>query len=511
MFGGVTPCPMTTAPQRISDLLDDRYKIVREIGRGSMGVVYECTTRATASRVAVKVVQVGTSSSARARADREVRALAHLNSPHIVQLRDFVDREDTLYFEYELVDGETLDHTEKLPLDAALRVGTAVASALATAHRAGVIHRDIKPSNVIVPRAGDGSLDFAASKLLDFGVAGALRHRREERAVTRSGEVFGSPLYMSPEQLLADEQSAATDVYGVGALLFKLVYGRPVFEGEGFLKLMRQVVSAEAVLPDEPAIPTALRALILRCLAKAPHARFEDGAALLHALQQIATGPSPAQAGGRALPHVIGPAVKPADLPELSATQPRSWLQRWGIAAALSGIGFLVSVGVSVMRAHDSGVVSGKALAFLPLALLALAGVGASWLVAYIVNRAIEARRVPLARNVVAVLGHANAVSDLSKSLALDVEQLLVVCRSLDQHMLAKTLALMVGEYEQAVASDDRQAALMKAVELMEKLNEKLAPWYVKRQAVLTWSVGLAGSLVAAAKTVGELLELLRK
>jgi hypothetical protein len=151
-------------------------------------------------------------------------------------------------------------------------------------------------------------------------------------------------------------------------------------------------------------------------------------------------------------------------------------------------------------------------LAFqLPVVLWLVTGVAASWLAAYVVHRAIEKRRVPLAGTVAAVLGHAHAVDDLSKSLAFDVEQLIEVCRSLDQHMLAKTLALMIGEYDKARESEDRQAALMKAVELMEKLHEKLAPWYVKRQTVLTWGVGVLGSVFSAAKTLGELFELLHK
>ena len=142
---------------------------------------------------------------------------------------------------------------------------------------------------------------------------------------------------------------------------------------------------------------------------------------------------------------------------------------------------------------------------------LALGGLAVSWLAGYLIHRAIEARKPALAQTVADVLGRAQLVDNLSQSLALDVEKLIETCNSLDQSMLAKTLGLMLGEYNSAVASEDRQAALMKAVELMDKLHHKLAPWYVKHQILLTWGVGLVGAALSAAKTIGEILSVLHE
>ncbi|HTU61760.1 MAG TPA: serine/threonine-protein kinase, partial [Polyangiales bacterium] len=416
---------------------------------------------------------------------------------------------DALYFVYELVHGSSLDRIESVSTKDALRLAIAIASALAEAHRAGFIHRDIKPSNVIVPRAADAELDFSAAKLLDFGVAGALTQRAQGTPTTTVGEIFGSPHYMSPEQIIGAAQSPAADIYGVGALLFRVLYERPVFDGASVVDVWRKIASVDAAFPPNPQVPEPLRALIERCLAKDPLQRFADGAELLRALTSVALGVSPdfalaTRAAISSMAAQTDSLSEPAGgrAPELPRTQDSRSRSRWAITAAV-GSTLLLAVGGAIWLA--------KPTLHIPVYVWLMGGIAASWLAAYFVHRAIEKRRAPFAGSVAAVLGRAHAVEDLSKSLALDVEQLLEACRNLDQHMLAKTLALMIGEYDKARESDDRQAALMKAVELMEKLHVKLAPWYVKRQTALTWGVGVIGSAFSAAKTLGELFELLRK
>jgi hypothetical protein len=138
--------------------------------------------------------------------------------------------------------------------------------------------------------------------------------------------------------------------------------------------------------------------------------------------------------------------------------------------------------------------------------LVAAAALAGSWGLAWLVHRAIERRRPPLGSALGTLLGRANSSIDLSKSLAIDIGKLVEACRQIDQQILAKTLALMLGEYDKASASSDRQAALMKAVELMEKLQSRLAPWYVRHQTLISWGIGIAGTAAAAGKTVRELL-----
>jgi hypothetical protein len=306
---------------------------------------------------------------------------------------------------------------------------------------------------------------------------------------------------MSPEQLQGSYQATATDVYGLGTLLFEMLYGHPPFDGgsasEVFLGILKQV----PVFPETPIVPGPVRDFIQRCLAKSPTDRPSDGRAARDELHQLL-------ATTVALPMVAGMAPAPIAGPPAQAAlaTTRSTIVTFALPASrwpwvVAGVGSVVTVGAWLLAFRNSRTI----LPIVLLILAAFAGTLASMGIAWIVHRWIEKRRPPLGDTVATLLGRAQSTLDLTKSLAIDIGRLVEACRQLDQQILAKTLALMVGEYDKANASTDRQAALMRAVELMEKLRIRLAPWYVRHQALLSWGIGIAGTTLSVVKTAHEL------
>jgi hypothetical protein len=267
-----------------------QYRVVRELGRGGMGVVYEALDERLERSVALKVLspELSHDSGFRARFLREARVAAAINHPNIVTVHELGETEGKLFIAMALVHGRSLRallQNGPLSLGEALRLGEQIAGALSAAHAAGVVHRDLKPENVIVTESGE-------VRLLDFGIAKALvqtplpvdaEARTEAHAATHAGQVLGTPGYMAPEQALGAEVDARVDVFAFGVLLYEMIAGRPAFGGLPSERLA-------AVLRDEPpALPASgvgpeLGSLLARCLAKSPEQRFADGRALLAAV-----------------------------------------------------------------------------------------------------------------------------------------------------------------------------------------------------------------------------------
>ena len=474
--------------------------MLRKLGEGGLGGVYEATSESHAERVAVKFVRTPKAAPEMfARARAEYQALATLTSKHVARVGDFGRvADDAVFIVQEFVDGTTLHHLLPLPLSDALVVARGVADALADAHGHGFIHRDIKPRNVIIPRdpRKDGELDFASAKLLDFGVAGLLDQRHEGRSTTLAGQIFGTPIYMSPEQVGGKPQTPSTDVYGLGVLLYEMIYGRPPFGADSAVGLFAAILGRPAELPDTPMVPPGVRAFVASCLAKNGEDRPADGSAaqreingLIEQFDVRVTGASVPAASAFST-RIAAPVGMPV------AGTPSSWTARakqrwpWLVAGGLT----LLGIGALVVAAHHSRWLA-----------VGMLGLATSWGLAWLVHRWIAGRRPPVGSAVATLLGRATALDDLTKSLALDVGKLVEACRQIDEQILAKTLALMIGEYDKANASSDRQAALMKAIDLMEKLQKRLSPWYVRHQALLSWSIGLLGSILSALKITREL------
>jgi serine/threonine protein kinase len=277
------------------------YEILEELGRGGMGVVYKARHVALDRIVAIKTIPATALAgpSALARFDIEARAVARLRHPHILQIYEVGSHAGCPFFSLEYMDGGSLGRllqTEGLDLVAAARVAVILARAVHYAHSRGIVHRDLKPSNMLLQRTGLGAEasvpDPESVKIGDFGLARFL----DENAVrlTRPGTSLGTPSYMAPEQAQGRSEAIgpATDVYGLGSVLYEMLCGHPPFHADSDWQTMHQVVTQtpEPVHTDRPDCPAPLEAICLRCLAKDPAERYRSAEALADDLQRFLDG-----------------------------------------------------------------------------------------------------------------------------------------------------------------------------------------------------------------------------
>lgn len=269
--------------------LGARYHVERLLGRGGMGAVYLARDLQLDRPVALKVLPtaVADDSVLRDRFLRETRLAASFSHPNIVPVHAVEEQEGLLAFAMGFVEGESLAErvARSGPLTGreTVRLLQDVAYALAYAHARGVVHRDIKPDNVMIERATGRAL------VMDFGIA-----RRASTApqpadgLTRVGEVVGTPEYMSPEQATGDAIDGRSDLYSLGLVAWFALTGRTAMAGGNTQQvLVRQLTELlPPIATERPDLPAALAALIDRCLAKDPEARFPDAAALVDALEQ---------------------------------------------------------------------------------------------------------------------------------------------------------------------------------------------------------------------------------
>jgi mono/diheme cytochrome c family protein len=264
------------------------YEIVRVVGQGGMGVVYEARQRDLGRTVAVKMisgVRLGPTEVARFRTEAE--ASARLQNANFVQIFEVGQVNGRPFFSMEYVDGGSLAqhllHSRPNPRQAAELVRT-LAQAIDTAHACGIVHRDLKPANVMLTAAG-------IPKIADFGVAKRLD---DDAGHTRTGEVLGTPSYMAPEQAAGQREliGPATDVYALGAILYELLTGRPPFQGTSFLDSLRRVTTQEPEAPSRlaPSTPPDLEAICLKCLEKVPDARYDSARELSEDLERFLNG-----------------------------------------------------------------------------------------------------------------------------------------------------------------------------------------------------------------------------
>ena len=272
------------------------YDILAEIGRGNMGVIYKAKQQKLNRLVALKMILAGkhADETQRRRFETEAEAVARLQHPNIVQVYDIGDLEGQPYLVMEFVDGGSLDRRLRgrmLSPKAAAQLILVLAKAMHSAHQAGIIHRDLKPSNVLITAKG-------VPKITDFGLAKKLD---ADTTATASGTILGTPSYMAPEQARSNKlpTTAATDVYGLGAILYELLTGRPPFKEETFLDTMLQVVSTppRPVLELNEKVPPKLAEICMKCLAKDPTDRYMTARQLADALAHYLT--AAASGGGQ--------------------------------------------------------------------------------------------------------------------------------------------------------------------------------------------------------------------
>ncbi len=255
------------------------YRLLREIGGGGMGTVYEAEDTRLGRRVAVKVLppEFSRDRKAKERFLREARAAAAVDHPNLCTIHDVGESDSRLYIVLSYYEGETLRERIRrgpLPLAEAREVAIQIARGLARAHEAGIVHRDIKPANVMLTRRGE-------AKILDFGIA---RLKGDEVSLTRTGASWGTPAYMSPEQIRGEPVDSRTDVWSLGVLLYEMVAGQRPFNGES----MEAVVSAILTHEPEPlkrGRPPDLARVVDRALAKDRAERYANAAELLADLE----------------------------------------------------------------------------------------------------------------------------------------------------------------------------------------------------------------------------------
>jgi serine/threonine protein kinase len=272
------------AQARLSQALTDRYRIEREIGAGGMATVYLAQDLKHDRKVALKVLKpelaavVGSE-----RFLAEIKTTANLQHPHILPLFDSGEADGFLFFVMPFVEGESLrdrlDREGELPVEEAVRIATAVASALDYAHRHGVIHRDIKPANILLH---DGQPLVA-----DFGIALAVSAAGGGR-LTETGLSLGTPFYMSPEQATAErDPDPRSDVYALGCVLYEMLVGEPPYTGSSAQAVLGKILTTDPVRPTEhrKTIPAHVEAAVLKALEKRPADRFGSPSELAGALE----------------------------------------------------------------------------------------------------------------------------------------------------------------------------------------------------------------------------------
>jgi len=296
--------PLSPEPPEAVDpsvLAGTRYRLLREIGRGAMGVVHEAAHVDLGRTVALKLLEGDAlSAAAQSRFRAEARAIAQLDHEHLVKIYDFGACQDgRLYYAMELLDGESLDkrlqREGKLGLEAALELALQTCRALDAAHRAGVIHRDIKPANLFVTRAG-------TLKVLDFGVAKAGPEVRE--APGDGILLVGTPEYMAPEQARGDA-TPASDVYALATVVYELLTGSLPFQGDGPLVILAHKAGEPPIAPSTrvPGLGKALDRVLLRALSLEPAERPASVVEFARELELAAKAPSrPARAASPRAP-----------------------------------------------------------------------------------------------------------------------------------------------------------------------------------------------------------------
>ena len=299
-------------------LVAGKYEVVRLIGRGGMGAVWEGRHATLGTRVAIKFIdqEYAESREARARFETEARAAAALQSKHAIQIYDHgVTDDGRPYMVMELLRGEPLDdridRLGRLPLQETARIVQQVCRALQRAHEAGIIHRDLKPENIFLVRSPDDDDEIA--KVLDFGIA-KIKAPADEQGVsssTKTGAVLGTPYYMAPEQargLRSIDHRA--DLWSLGIIAFKCVSGRLPFEGESVGDLLVKICTAPPPVPSQavPGLPPAFDVWFARTMDREPANRFSSAAELAEGLA-LAAGVSVRRGPMSSQPHAtaLGP------------------------------------------------------------------------------------------------------------------------------------------------------------------------------------------------------------
>ena len=332
-------------------LLTERYQLVSVLGRGGMGDVWLACDQRLQRDVAIKVLrpELAAEPRVRQRFEDEARAAAQLTHPNVVTVYDTGDDDGTPFIVMERLSGRTLADVVRegsVSLEQAGRWADEILAAVAAAHGAGVLHRDIKPGNVLL--AADGSV-----KVADFGIAKIA----DDFDATTTGVVLGTPAYLAPERLAGNPATPASDIFGVGVVLYELLSGQCPFPGDNPMAIAHAIQQGDIVplRQRRPDVAPAMAAALERAMSVDPDERFSSAAAMAAAVRPIAApAPTAAVADTVALP--VQPMHATTALPTLAPPRSRASL------AWIAAIVALVVLGVGVMFvARDGGGEGGSA------------------------------------------------------------------------------------------------------------------------------------------------------
>src|SRR5579885_1737414 len=265
-FEGLTLCPNDGTTLRgssndplIGKVFAERYEIESVLGLGGMSIVYKAKHRLMNRTVAIKMLhgKLKEDVTSLERFKLEAQAASSLSHQNIITVYDFgVTDDGEPFFVMDCLEGESLEdlieRKPNLPLERALPIFKQICAGLDAAHKKGIVHRDLKPANVVLIREQDGS---ELVKIVDFGIAKILPGAGiEQQQLTKTGEIFGSPIYMSPEQCLGKELDTRSDLYAFGCLMYDVLAGGPPFRGESILETMNMHVN-EAPRPIKELMP----------------------------------------------------------------------------------------------------------------------------------------------------------------------------------------------------------------------------------------------------------------
>ncbi|NUN47984.1 MAG: serine/threonine protein kinase [Candidatus Brocadiae bacterium] len=281
--------PLVAAARRNPNLNLGKVVLLDELGRGGMGVVWRGWQEDLRRLVAVKILPGSTERDLLSRFQREARLASRLRHPNIVPVHDIGESRGRIWFTMDLVDGASLDgilRKKMFDLETLLRHVQSMAEALDYAHRNGVVHRDIKPANIMI--GADGT-----PFLTDFGLAADVA---AQTRLTVTGQVMGTPAYMSPEQARGQEGPAdpRTDIYSLGAVLYEGLTGRPPVEGRSMAEVLAAILNSEIRRPSQVrrGIPQDVETICLKCLERDPGKRYATAGALARDLARVRAGES---------------------------------------------------------------------------------------------------------------------------------------------------------------------------------------------------------------------------
>lgn len=283
-----------------------RYEIISELGRGAMGVVYKAKDPTIGRTVALKTMRLDVhgldTAEMMRRFQNEARAAGVLSHPNIVTIYDAGERDGVFYIAMEFIEGTTLHELlaqqRILPTEDVIRYSRQVCKGLDYAHSNGIVHRDVKPANIMI--TADGTV-----KIMDFGIAKA------GGSMTSTGQVLGTPNYMSPEQVKGRPLDGRSDLFSFGVILYEMLTGEKPFTGQNVTTIIYKIVNENPIAPRDldVTVHPGLSAIVTRALAKSPEDRYQSGAELIHDLETYKLAGAPMHAASRRAPKAASSAA----------------------------------------------------------------------------------------------------------------------------------------------------------------------------------------------------------